>query len=183
MKKLADSLLIFVLFFNWYGYRLLISYWQGVAEQRLQARLDGDDYDESSLISIKIPAARLSYYNASTRFERIDGEIVIGDAAYKYVKRRIINDSVELLCVRNAEVMQLREARDDFFGKINDLLHFPQSANHMANNDIQKIFSPTALPFLLPDAVAVPVPFCRYVMSLLPGHSSLPGQPPDTGIC
>jgi hypothetical protein len=185
VKKLATSLLIFLLFFNWYGYRLLIAYWQGAAEQRLLARLDGEDYDEASLISIKFPAAGLSYSNASTTFERIDGEIILGDAAYKYVKRRIINDSIELLCIRNAEVMRLREARDDFFQKINDFFHFPHSGNNGGRNDIQKIYSPVALLFRLaaaPAPVAKPAPR-ELVLSLPPGHSRLPGQPPDVRGC
>jgi hypothetical protein len=181
VKKLTALLLILLLFFNWYGYRLLIAYWQEVAEERLQARLDGNDYDESSLISIKIPAAHLSYANASTAFERIDGEIILGDAAFKYVKRRIINDSVELLCIRNSEVMQLRETRDEFFQKINDFFHFPHSGtNNSAKSDIQKVYTAANLLFKVTKPEPIPTPSSCHVSEALPaGHTQCMERPPD----
>jgi len=49
-----------ILFFNWYGYQLLSNYWQDRAERRLEASLDQNNYDESALISFKVPLTSLA---------------------------------------------------------------------------------------------------------------------------
>src|ERR1700743_2852942 len=110
-----------ILFFNWYGYQLLSNYWQNQADRRLEASLDQNNFDESQLVSVKVPLTTLSYYNSSTGFERVDGQIDIGGVHYKYVKRRIFQDSLELLCIPNMTAMKLQSAKNEFFRQVNDL--------------------------------------------------------------
>jgi hypothetical protein len=93
------------------------------ADRQLEANLDANNYDESQLISFKVPTTHLSYYNSSDRFERVDGQIEIGGVQYKYVKRRLFNDSVELLCIPNRGAMNIQTAKNDFFKLVNDLQH------------------------------------------------------------
>ncbi|MES1159188.1 MAG: hypothetical protein ABUM51_00380 [Bacteroidota bacterium] len=121
MKRIAAILLMGVLFFNWYGYRLLTSWLEVKADHQLEARLDENSYDESLLVSIKIPSTRLSYYNSSTQFERVNGQIEIEGVRYKYVKRRLFNDSLELMCIPNHTAMRLANVKNEFFKGVNDL--------------------------------------------------------------
>ena len=97
------------------------------ANAQLESKLDQNDYDDAQLISIKIPVTHLSYYNTSKQFERVDGQIEIKGVQYKYVKRRIYNDSVELLCIPNQTAMGLQSAKDEFFKLVNDLQHTGQN--------------------------------------------------------
>ena len=175
MKKLLAILLIGILFFNWYGYRLLTNYWQQEADRRLEARLNHNDYDESALISIKLPITSLSYANPSTTFQRIDGEIIVGDVAYKYVKRRIINDSLELLCIRDTEAMELDKAGNEFFGKVNN---FPNS-KPTPQKDFQKLFSPENFDakITIPEPVEIPKQ-PLLTPSLTIGHPHRTERPP-----
>jgi len=39
---------------------------------------------------------------------------IIGDVAYKYVKRRLFRDSLELMCVVNAVAMDMEKVRNDY---------------------------------------------------------------------
>lgn len=110
-----------VLLFNWAGYRLLTAYWEDRANTRLEAQIDENSYDETQLISVKIPAGHLSSYTHSSDFERVDGQVEIGGVQYKYVKRRLFNDSLQLLCIPNQRAMGLRTARNEFFRLVNDL--------------------------------------------------------------
>lgn len=123
MRRLAAILLVGTLFFNWYGYQLLTQYWQQRSDRRLEARFDRDEYDESLLICLKIPITALAYYRSSCEFQRVDGQIVIGGVHYKYVKRRIFGDSLELLCIANEAAMRLQKVSGDFFRHVNDLQH------------------------------------------------------------
>jgi hypothetical protein len=114
VKRLAAILLMGILFFNWYGYQLLTRYMQVRSDRCLEARLDRNEYDESQLISLKIPITALAYYSSSSEFQRVDGQIEIGGVHYKYVKRRIFGDSLELLCIANHTAMKLQKMRGDW---------------------------------------------------------------------
>ncbi|HTQ64717.1 MAG TPA: hypothetical protein VMI12_07960 [Puia sp.] len=141
MKKAAAILLLAILFFNWFGYRLLTSYVEDKADVQLKAQLDDNKYDESQLISIKVPANHLGYYVNSAQFERVDGKIEIEGVQYNYVKRRLYNDSVELLCIPNHQAMQLATARDEFFKLVNDLQHPGQGKKSDSHPVSYKSFS------------------------------------------
>jgi hypothetical protein len=111
--------LLGILLFNWFGYRMLVSYMQNKSARELEARLDRNNYDESQLISIKIPAEHLAYYNPSEEFQRVDGSVEINGLQYKYVKQRIFNDSIELLCLPDRATTQLTAFNNDFFRLVN----------------------------------------------------------------
>ena len=54
LKKIAAILLLLLLAFNWYGYRIVIALMQQKADRRLEARIDNSDYDESQLVEISV---------------------------------------------------------------------------------------------------------------------------------
>ena len=129
MKKIAAILLLGTLLFNWFGYQLLTDYLQYHADEKLEARLDNDDYDEAHLIELKIPVS-LPYQTNWDDFERFKGEIEIDGIHYKYVKRKVYNDSLILLCLPNEGKMQIENARENFFKLVNDL----QASKSQKNN-------------------------------------------------
>ena len=100
MKRLAAILLVSVLLFNWFGYRVLTDIIEHQADLVLEQRLDNSDYDESQLIEIKVPI-ELPYQTNWKEFERVDGEIEVDGIHYKYVKRKIVNGELVLLCLPN----------------------------------------------------------------------------------
>lgn len=104
---MASILLLCILLFSLFGYRLLISSLVAKADKEMDARLDDNSYDESQLISFKVPITRLSYYNPSSEWERVEGSIEVGNVYYKYVKRRMVDDSLEVLCIPNSVATRL----------------------------------------------------------------------------
>ena len=131
MKRVAAILLLALFLFNWVGYRLLSDYMQHRADTRLEAQLDQHQYNESSLIEIRIPL-NMPYQTASSGFERYDGEIEYNGIHYKYVKRKIEDGQLVLLCLPNETKMRLQSARDEFFKLINDIQRSSQSKNSNA---------------------------------------------------
>ncbi len=131
-----------ILLFNWSGYRWLTFYWEKQENTLLEAQLDGNNYDESQLIPIKIPSTHLSSYSNTRSFERVNGQVAIRGIQYKYVKRRIFNDSLEYLCIPNQKAMGLQTARDDFFKLVNDLQqHNPRGGKSGQHPGSSRIFS------------------------------------------
>ena len=109
------------LLFNWGGYRIISNYFEDRAEVNFQAVLDQDIYDEAALLHIKVPS-NLPYTNSSPAYESATGNIEINGVSYTFVKRRFLNDSLELLCIPNAEKTGIRNARDNFFRLANDFV-------------------------------------------------------------
>jgi hypothetical protein len=173
-----------ILFFNWYGYQLLSMYWQNNADRRLEANLDRNNYDESQLISVKLPITSLSYYNSNNNFERVDGQIEIAGTQYKYVKRRLFKDSLELLCIPNQAGMTLQNAQNEFFRQVNDLQQHATPGKKAPVNtqkNISKDYCFTTNNNLTPGMQKAPdLTICRHIADRLPTrYTPITENPPD----
>jgi len=93
---------------------------QQKASDQLEARLDKSLYDESQLIELKVPM-NLPYQTNWSAYQRYDGEIEVEGIMYKYVKRKVANDTLYLMCIPNTKKMNLETAKNDFFKLSNDL--------------------------------------------------------------
>ena len=182
MKKIASIFLLGILLFNWFGYRVVIGYWQEKTTSELEARLDGDHYDESQLISVKVPATHLAYYNTSAVFERVSGSVEIGGVQYRYVKRRLYNDSLELLCLPDEAAMKLRSCTNDFFRTANGLQANPGKRTGSHSLPIKNfVFDPYVLTEDLvpaaPLSVSAPI-FASYSFYFPSLFSAMDERPP-----
>lgn len=119
MKKTAAILLLGILLFNWVGYRFITTYLENRSNAQLNANLDQNNYNESDLVSIKVPN-HLPYTN-NKDFQRVNGQIEIAGIQYNYVKMRICSDYVELLCIPNNDLTHMQSSKAEFFNLVNDL--------------------------------------------------------------
>ncbi|MBS1659594.1 MAG: hypothetical protein JST68_00945 [Bacteroidetes bacterium] len=142
MKPAAAILLSLILLFNWFGDRLLTFYLEGRADKEAQSRLIGDSYDESGLISLKVPITHLSYYQSSVQFENVSGKIEIKGIQYSYVKRRLYNDTLEVLCIPDQMSIIASAVRNQFFRHAFDLPQIGHGKKHTANTYVSRHFSP-----------------------------------------
>ena len=136
LRKIAAILLLALLSFNWFGYRLLISFFEDKANEQFVTQLDNNNYNADQLISIKVPVRNLAYYTNTKLFQRVDGQVEINGILYNYVKQRLYNDSVELLCIPNAAVMKLQTEKNDLAKSVNDIQQTEQAkktSNHSGN--------------------------------------------------
>ena len=120
MRQLSAIFLILIFLFNLTGYRLLLQYWEARENTKMEVKLDQQQYDEKDLVEVKIPI-HLPYHSNWNDFEKYDGEIDIDGVHYKYVKRKIFNDSLVLLCIPDKIKTKINTARDEFFSLVNDL--------------------------------------------------------------
>ncbi len=120
MKKVFAILLLLIFIFNLFGYKLYVSYLVENANNNLENSLDKNEYLETDLLTIKIPI-NLPYYTNSDIFTRAYGEIEIKNILYKYVKTRIFNDSLEMLCIPNTIKQKLLLNKDKFTQVVIDI--------------------------------------------------------------
>lgn len=92
---------------------------QKVSDQ-LEVKLDKSLYNDAELIELKVPM-NLPYQTNWSAYQRYNGEIEVDGILYKYVKRKVSNDTLYLMCIPNTKKMTLETAKNDFFKMSNDL--------------------------------------------------------------
>ena len=113
-------MLLIIFLFNTIGYKAIFYYLEEEADARLEAKIKTLDESDSRLIAVKIPI-NLPYQTDWREFESIDGEMTFKGKTYKYVKRKVLRDTLILLCIKHEEKSQLQQSSADYFKKINDL--------------------------------------------------------------
>src|SRR5206468_295 len=83
-------------------------------DQAFETTIDRNEYQDSDLITIRIPLS-MPYQPGNTDFERVSGEVTIGNVIYKYVKRKIDQGDLVLLCLPDRKKTELVSGKDAFF--------------------------------------------------------------------
>ena len=120
MRKTAAILLLMLIVFNTIGYKLWFTYAMQKADIALETSLDKNNFNQKDLFTLKIPL-NLPYQNIGSSFERIDGEITVNGESYKYVQRKVQDDTLYLQCIKHTEKINLLQKSNDYFSKINDV--------------------------------------------------------------
>ncbi len=113
-------MLILIFLFNLGGYRLWFYYVQQQSDTQFEASVDSEQYNRADLITLKIPIS-LPYQTNWKEFESADGEINYNGKIYKYVKRKVYNGELVLLCLPDKNKMRIEKTRQDFFENSNNL--------------------------------------------------------------
>jgi hypothetical protein len=138
LKKIAAISLLVLLLFNFVGYRLVFNYFERFSDKKMEARLDASEYNEEELLEMKIPI-NLPYQNNWKSFERYDGEISFNGRQYKYVKRKVTNDTLYILIAPNKAKEKIEKAELGYFKSTNDV---GATAKDKKAVNVLKIFSP-----------------------------------------
>lgn len=120
LKKSACILLLMVFLFNTIGYKAVFLYLEKQADARIDLKIETLNEADKELITVKIPV-NLPYQADWSEFESIDGEMTFKGRTYKYVKRKIVRDTLILLCIAHTEKSQLEKRSSDYYKKVNDL--------------------------------------------------------------
>jgi hypothetical protein len=120
LKQYFAILLLAVHLFNLAGYMLLFDYYMQRCNEQLTQQLDNNEYNDNELIEVKI-ALHTPYLTSWSAYERVDGEVEANGVFYSYVKRKIHNDTLYLLCLPNENKTRLHAARDAYAGKVKEV--------------------------------------------------------------
>ena len=185
MGKSAAVILLLILLFNIIGYRVWFYYAEQKADMAMESRLDKDQYDVNDLISITVPLDN-PYQLEQRNFQRIDGEFNFQGKNFKYVKRKVSDGNLILLCIPDARKMVLKKAKAEYGNAANDL---NGNSKGSSRSGTQKSFSgndytsetfqlsTSILPFFH-TSVLVSVVNAKLVSQFIPS----PGKPPQTAM-
>ncbi len=79
---------------------------------RLQDKIDEGDYELADLVEMKVPISN-PYYSSSPGYERYYGEFDQRGTYYSYVMRKVINDTVYLLCLPDTRTTNLKQTGNE----------------------------------------------------------------------
>ena len=186
LKQLLTILLLAIHLFNFGGYRLVFDQLEKHSGKTMVQRIDADAYHDQDLVEVRVPI-NLPYQTSWKEFERYDGEIYMNGVHYNYVKRKIQNDTLILLCLPNTEKTRLMNARETFFSLVNDLQDqqpsksTPVPAKSVKFSQVECLLSQA--PLIAP--IPAPSPSTTVVFNT-PALRELsvlsPEQPPDTRL-
>jgi hypothetical protein len=120
LKKFLVIVLLTIHLYNMGGYEVLFSFLELKSSAAIVERLDGGGFTDSQLIEVKIPYP-LPYAASQSEFERFDGEIDVDGVHYNYVKRKMVNDTLIVLCIPNTVKTELTAAKSDLVAGFNAL--------------------------------------------------------------
>jgi hypothetical protein len=120
LRKSAAIILLLILLFNMIGYRVWFYYAEQKADMAMESRLDKDQYDVNDLISITVPLDN-PYQLEQRNFQRIDGEFNFQGKNFKYVKRKVSDGKLILLCIPDSRKTVLKKGKAEYGNAANDL--------------------------------------------------------------
>ena len=160
----------------------MIYYLEAKATSRLEQKLETGDYDEAMLMEIKIPL-QLPYYTNWSQYERHYGEAEWNGEHYQYVKRKLYNDTLYLLCIPHTEKNNIQIAATDIFRSVNNIQH---------DGVPQKSHQPTVIKLMLSEFLEAETSFkartssdiqltliAKSINLYSQFNPSTPGQPPE----
>lgn len=120
MKKSFAILLLVIHVFNLAGYTLLFGFLQQQNYKATLAQIERGAYSDEDLILVKVPMT-IPYSTNWNDYERYDGEIEWGGVHYNYVKRKLQNDTLYVMCLPNTVQTNLHKAQKQYADHVNDL--------------------------------------------------------------
>jgi hypothetical protein len=183
VKQLTALFLMGLFLFNLAGYRLFFHYVQQKADTQYEYALDRNDYDESKMITVKVDL-EMPYLAENTNFERVDGEISVDGKIYKYVKRKIHNGQLVLLCLADEKKTKLKSARDEYFSIANNLVTHSNTKESAPKSSSEKNITTDYDQFLVSYTIGYSPEATHFSRATdesaaLPAHRNLPAQPPE----
>jgi hypothetical protein len=185
LKKITAIFFLLLFSFNWFGYRLYFDYLLQKTDKDLEVLFDNNLYNDAQLIEFKIPL-HLPYQTSWTSYQRYDGEITLNGTIYKYVKRKLSNDTLYLMCLPNSNKMRLETAKINFFKNSNDLAQNDNSneTSQSVSKNLQSVYDDSVFNFSL-ISLFTSIKIFRgtpNTKKLIHTPHSFPEQPPDLSV-
>jgi hypothetical protein len=139
LKKSIAIILLLIHGFNLVGYPAMFALLQHNAGHRFIAQIDEGQYNDADLVEVKIPYP-LPYSTNWKDYERINGEMEVEGIHYNYVKRKLSNDTLYLMCIPNIEKTKLSADSKEYFNVFNGVSDGADSKKSTSQESFQKSF-------------------------------------------
>jgi len=101
LKRISSITLIAILLLNTMGYYVILIGMQYEHDLTMTKALDINHYEVSQEVTLKLPMS-VPYMQNNDDFVRVDGVIEHGGEHYRLVKQKYANDTLTIVCIRDA---------------------------------------------------------------------------------
>jgi hypothetical protein len=182
LRKTVAILLLILLVFNIIGYRAWFYFAGKQADSHMEALLDNEQYDEHNLVRLELPL-HLPYLHEQSDFERVSGEITFNGRVYKYVKRKVSNSNLILLCIPDERKTAINQGKLQYGSYANDIGTVPtgRETSHPASHAAPSFSDYESFIYSLsiPGCSSVHIKASgRHAAALADCYLDAPGKPP-----
>lgn len=119
MKRFLAITMLFLFLLNVLGYYGVLVGLRIKNVHELVQKIDNNAFQSSETITFKVPVA-VPYYTDSRDFERVDGEFEHNGEVYRMVKQRLHQDTLSIVCLKDAESRKINSALADYVKTFTD---------------------------------------------------------------
>jgi hypothetical protein len=113
VKRLVAIVVLSIFLLNVLGYYGVLLGLKAASGNDLTERLNSDMYDLGATVTFKVPLA-VPYGTDSKSYERVDGEFEKDGEIYRFVKQRMYQDTLYIVCVKDEKTSRINNALEDF---------------------------------------------------------------------
>lgn len=140
MKKLVTISLLVLFCLNILGYRIVAHYYANQSSYELQVIVDQKKYNESELVHFKMPLNQ-PYIVNTDGYESLEGNMDYKGINYQFVKKRIVNDTLEIVCIPNITRTQIDNNKEDFTKQLADIVNTSTSKKSQGSQQLKFSFT------------------------------------------
>jgi hypothetical protein len=113
MKQALSIVLLFIFLFNLVGYYGI--HWLLLRHHHTETlrKLDANDFTEFETVTLRVPLT-VPYPMAQPGYERVNGAFEYQGQHYKLVQQKLENDTLYVVCIRDAHETRLQNSLNDF---------------------------------------------------------------------
>lgn len=119
MTKIAAILLLGIHLCSSVCHSFVFNYFINLSDKQVVKQLNNAAYNDAELVEIAIPL-NMPYLVSHDNYERYDGSIEFNGTHYNYVKRKVSNDTLRLLCIPNEQKTALYTVKNDYAKQLSD---------------------------------------------------------------
>lgn len=132
MRQISAIFLTIVLLINVLGFYGIFEGLNYRNKKMIIQRLDDQRYDEDQAITLKVPIT-IPYATNSKGYERVDGDFEYQGEFYHLVKQRLENDTLYVVCIKDAKSKKIHQALNDYVKTFTDKPIDAQSSGKILN--------------------------------------------------
>jgi hypothetical protein len=117
--------------FNTIGYRFVLNYFTQQSSMELNDNIEANNYSSDDLVEIKIPLN--NPYISDQEYEEAYGETKVKGKYYQYVKKKISENTLYLMCLPNEKKEVLNNTKNNLADNNNTATNKKESKNPIPN--------------------------------------------------
>jgi hypothetical protein len=119
VKPIYSLFFLLLILLNTFGYYEVLVTIEKQNHHQAVAKIDENQNEISGNLLLKIPVS-LPYSHNDSEYKRVYGEIIVEGQVYHYVKQKLYNDTLYVVCLKDVKSTAVRNAIADYSSKFSD---------------------------------------------------------------